>query len=577
MNPIPAIWVHGKCGFGSHGLVKHALEGTLWPTPRPFQFRQVMGALLQDPKEGGVVISDWGLKVNDPLLKNYTDKFPWAVFLSTSDEVGGLDWRSIKRPEVKVWIQMPFAGKHDDVDRRFPIGWHPQTRDHLRKLLISSPPRDLAWSFVGQGGPAREECLKALATMTGGYLLVTGGFHQGLSMEEYLTLLLRTKIAPSPAGGHSNDTFRTWEALEAGCLPMPSRAGRQDDRGFDYYCAAVEDPPFARVSDWRTFEMMVTNYLEAPHLLLEHTNRSTAWWLNYKRRFVTDLEDDLMTLGQTPPETNTLRHLVTVVMTTSPIHLHPSTDMIEAVIRKIRSYPELAECEVIIGVDGLSAEQLHHRERYEEYKRQLIHNCNWKPELSGVLPVVFSEYSHQSGMMGTLLSKVRTPVILFCCHDEAPKGDIDFRGIVNALLKNPTVNVVRPHVYSELLPEPSHGRLYLDRSPHVIEGVPLIRTVCWSQRPHLAKTEFYKRMIEDNFGEDAKVNIEDLMWPILSNQCLYHGVPHEKWGVWIYAPSGDMCRSEHLDGRGPEKRTQITYAYDGKPPLGAPRAGTVEP
>jgi hypothetical protein len=107
----------------------------------------------------------------------------------------------------------------------------------------------------------------------------------------------------------------------------------------------------------------------------------------------------------------------------------------------------------------------------------------------------------------------------------------------------------------------------------IVEGQPLLRTAQWSQRPHLASTEFYRNVLSRYFGTEARTMIEDVM----------HGVVDHAWRtdreqgwerfrLWLYAPPGDVKRSTHLDGRAGESKFEDrwVFAYDGPPPVGAP-------
>lgn len=61
---------------------------------------------------------------------------------------------------------------------------------------------------------------------------------------------------------------------------------------------------------------------------------------------------------------------ITIVIPTSVIPSHPSTDIIEETINTIRVH--LPDNEIIIQVDGLRDERLDWKDRYDEFKTRLL-------------------------------------------------------------------------------------------------------------------------------------------------------------------------------------------------------------
>jgi hypothetical protein len=72
-------------------------------------------------------------------------------------------------------------------------------------------------------------------------VIYTDGFSRGLASEDYINLLNDSKIVLCPSGASSPETFRFFEALKMGALPMVDRLP-----AFWYYLNA----PFAKTSWW---------------------------------------------------------------------------------------------------------------------------------------------------------------------------------------------------------------------------------------------------------------------------------------------------------------------------------------
>jgi hypothetical protein len=232
---------------------------------------------------------------------------------------------------------------------------------------------------------------------------------------------------------------------------------------------------------------------------------------------------------------------ITVLIPTSPIKAHPSTEIIDQTIASIRHW--LPGARIIIMVDGVRKEQWKARAGdYFEYVDRLLER-----ETSGEFRVfgwLFENHVHQVAMTRYTLPFVKTPLLMFVEHDCPLVTDrpIDWQGIVDALLSG-DVSCVR------FLPEsrvcPYH--LYLYEEQFESHGVPLWKTRQWSQRPHVATVELYKRAM-NVFSPEANTMIEDRLMTYVQHS------PWEEWKVATYIPDGNFHRSLHLDARGTDSK-----------------------
>jgi hypothetical protein len=431
------------------------------------------------------------------------------------------------------------------IDHRLPNGIHHDTREWLRQLRAEKPERDYVWTFLGQGGHAyRERCLAELQALEARhgrtFLGKTPGFSQGSPKADYLRLLLRSRIVPCPSGPALADSFRVYEALECGALPVANRdCPNPANRGLDLWPTYFAEPvPFPTLWDWNEFPAILDHLVADPVELLRRTNAATAWWLRQKRRIANQINDDIQRAsGIAPTPRSALSGRVTVLMPSSPIPSHPSLEIITDAVQRIRAVPELAGCEILILLDGVREEQLDRAPAYEEYKRRLIDACNWDDAFAGCVPVVFDRHTHQVAMTRHALSMVRTPLVYFVEHDTYAFGEIPWVPICDAM--SDAVPVVRFHIFHEVLPE--HRHLYHEREE--IGGVPLVRTTQWSQRPHLATTDYYRWLLDTYTREDDVSMIEDRVHGPVENE------PWERFRLRVYAPQGDMTRSQTSNGR----------------------------
>lgn len=484
-------------------------------------------------------------------------RYKHVLLILTGDEEAVFPYDKLAHPSMKVWIQTPHMGKTGRADRLIPNGWPPQIK-MLKEYKAEADNRKLNWFFAGQVTHSRREKLvKNLRTMTGGQLIESPGFTKGIPHNEYYRHLANAKVAPCPSGAVIPDSFRLYEALEAGCLPIADgKAPNLDVEGYWEFLFG-ERPPFPILDSWKDIEGHVQYHVD---VYPRTANRAFAWWQRKKLDMIDNLQDDLRDLDlianpllKRDDETNSQN--ITVLVPTSPIKMHPDTTVIEETIKSIRD--RLPNSRIILMFDGVREEQADRRAGYEEYIRRVLWLANW--EWSNVYPMIFDEHTHQAEMTRQALRHVRTDTILFVEHDTPLCEDIPFRELRWCVASN-TFNVIRLHHEALILPD--HKHMMLDSEPQTYYGIPILRTAQWSQRPHVASTDFYRRMLDTYFTDHAKTMIEDGIHGKVAEAYRTRGlVGWNEFKVGIYAPKGDMKRSYHTDARGQDSKFDETFIY----------------
>lgn len=563
------LWPNKARGFWDHGLLTQAQEGKLWPSIGPFEEVFDVKDLAQGEGAVLVVPGPWIGRHGIDGLADIVNKLPWCLVIQTSDEENRYDLSRFQHKLNWVWVQTP-RPDGPGHDRKFLLGPQHDTHEVIRsKGRICLAERKNRWAFGGQvNNRHREQCIGELRKRSDGDLLVTPGFSLGKPREQHLQTLLDSAIAPCPSGNFTPDTFRLYEAIEAGCLPIcDRRAPVWPDRS-SYWRLVLGQEPFPTVDNWAELPALIDKYNAQPAMAQQHANKANAWWQGYKWQFALSLMEDAKGLAGEP----TPNSPVTVLMPTSSIPAHPSTDMLEYAIRQTRSYQALKDAEVIIMIDGLHENHRHREAAYEEYKRRLLDLCSFHSDFRGCLPLVFDEHMHQSGMLRRALELVQTPLVFYQEHDTFPVNQIDFDGLIKATLSD-EVNVVTLHIFPHVFPE--HRYLMMDESPRDVCGVPLLRHQKWSQRPHLAKTGWYRRILPQFFGLNARTMIEDVLYGVIHTGVSQNPTTWERWKLWMYHPNDTatgILRSSTSDGRAGEPKLPMKFAYDGDTPPGAPRA-----
>lgn len=490
-------------------------------------FREVFEFTDLPPGEGAVVCLPAKAHEHDiPRLNADLAALPWVLLLLAEDECGDFNTDQLDHPNMRVWVQTPWPGRYQRNDRALGVYW----REECPLVLAATrPERDLSWAFVGQvTHRRRRECAEALRGLPEGFLRETSVFgarpdEGGLSYADYLATMARAKVIPCPSGAVNPDSFRVWEALEAGCVPAVDAVSPRVDFPAGYWDLVASGAPFPLVHDWATFPAVLADVLADWQL---HAVRCSAWWLAEKHRLREALLDTVATLsGQ-----SRTRHAFTALIPTSPIPDHPSTAHLVETVNSIRAR---SDCPIIISCDGVRPEQQDIRERYLEYVREVLRLAHH--EWDGVQVIVHEEHLHQVAMARHALELVQTEAILYVEHDTPLCGDVPW----DELLAAP-YDVVR--LYHELQIPAEHGYLHRERAGN------FLATVQWSQRPHIARADYYRRMLAECFSVEARTFVEDKMHSVAQ---LYP----ERHRIAIYLPDGpDIRRSYHTDGRaGAEK------------------------
>jgi hypothetical protein len=575
MTTIPVIWLNLAensipRGFWDQGLLERLFRGELYRTRYAYEHHEV-GPDSEWPQldGGGAIVvmpgSYHAERVNeiDALLA----RLAWVLLIVTSDEESLFPISQLQHPRLIVWVEPNPELRYDPAVRFLGVTCRDDTAHLLEPHAIVMGERPADVFFAGQITHERRRLMySALEELAADpelnvNLLATEGFTQGFSRDDYMRFMAEAKIIPCPSGPAIVDTFRFWEALEAGAIPIADARCEGKPEGY-WHILFGGEPPFPILDDWRALPQIARPLIES---WPREANRIQAWWQRWRRDLVGRIEADVDALRDagTEPE---LADLITVIVPTSPIHSHPALDVLNETLDSLEA--RLPGCEVIVVADGVRPEQEHLRERYGEYLRAMMRSLAFGQH--NAVPLLLDEWGHQANATRAALALVRTPLVLFVEHDCPLVGEIPFAQLAEVILAG-EANVIRfSHEASILEP---YQHLMLDEEPRDILGVPLVATVQWSQRPHLALTTFYRQIIRRYFGVESRTMIEDVMHGVVQRAHVDGG-----WGMFrlfIYTPPGDIKRSTTSDGRGDEPKFEMVMEYDEEQPEWAPRASSL--
>lgn len=191
--------------------------------------------------------------------------FSSVLVIITSDEEGKFPIDDLYHPNMVV-CSTYFNPKFKKVDKWLPIGY-------AKRIDLPLPMKTTPWFFSGQvTHQSRRECVEALKSLGNGDLVETKGFAQGLPQDEYYERLSKARIAPCPMGNVNDDSFRVYEALELGCVPIPEHP--------EFWQSLFGEVPFPVIRDWEQLPGYIMDTLKDYPAI---NNKCQAWWQRKKR------------------------------------------------------------------------------------------------------------------------------------------------------------------------------------------------------------------------------------------------------------------------------------------------------
>jgi len=482
-------------------------------------------------------------------LQAYIDNMDWVVLMIVGDEEALFKFEELQHPRMHIYVMSPRKQARylrDNVSF-LGTGYSPA----VRHLDFIPPVKDIDYFFAGQVTHERRQIMnKYIRSLEGdtnwnGKYLATTSFTSGLDPEEYIETMARAKVAVCPSGPETPDTFRLFEALECGAVPIadtrvPSNKNNADF-GDDYWEFFFGEPvPFPVITDWGNLHGYIQDVLDNYDAI---SVKVATWWNNYKYIMTSRLSNIIYDLSGLDA---IVLEPVTILIPTSPIKSHPSTAIInETIMNTAKHFKQPVQ--IVVMADGISETTKQYSEAYAEYLRRVL----WQASRGkyNVLVLTHDKHLHQANMAREAVEMaVATPCILFVEHDAplVPDFDFDFDLLCQPILSG-EVNVLRFHHEAQVLDV--HRHLMLE-APTRKNGVPLWRTRQWSQRPHLANTEFYRTMLA-NYFDDKPTMIEDVMHGVVDNKVLEGGMMawYEFRLCMYYPETKNIKRSYHIDGR----------------------------
>ena len=157
----------------------------------------------------------------------------------------------------------------DNHVKCIPIGYKSGIKD------IKKNNRKYKWTFTGTPHKSsRHDLLFQLADIKPFFCHKTEKFDTKIiSVEEMSEVLSSTEFIPCPNGFFHPETYRLYEALECGCIPIVENA-------YKYYDRLFPDNPFIKVGKWGDAKSVIKGWKKDQ--VKNKQEECKRWWVNYK-------------------------------------------------------------------------------------------------------------------------------------------------------------------------------------------------------------------------------------------------------------------------------------------------------
>lgn len=219
-----------------------------------------------------------------------------VVVVVHSDEESLFPWQELEHPNMRRWVMTPTPDTKPVGGVRFiGEGWPTGTPEILARLPERFPMWDV--SFAGQvTHPRRDQMMASIADIVQGSVVTspTTSFAGGMPRRTYLYQLADTKLAPCPSGPVTADSFRVYEALEAGCVPILDGVDGRGRPARDFWRLILGAHPLPVIDDWADLPVLVDR------LLGEWDDQSRivgSWWGDRKALWVDQMAADVASVS----------------------------------------------------------------------------------------------------------------------------------------------------------------------------------------------------------------------------------------------------------------------------------------
>ena len=118
-----------------------------------------------------------------------------------------------------------------------------------------------------------------------------GGQGNGIEYQQYLDICCQSRFVICPSGSMTADTFRVYEAMECGAIPIADRRSPRDEPGFNYWIECYPHNTVFAISEWteeiyefmQCYPLHPLEEIDIPVVAAKMDYKNNFWWEKYKQ------------------------------------------------------------------------------------------------------------------------------------------------------------------------------------------------------------------------------------------------------------------------------------------------------
>jgi hypothetical protein len=198
------------------------------------------------------------------------------------DETGSYDLSQIYNKCHYVF--RPFCSNkyfNNDKVKCIPIGY----KSGIKEIKKSN--RKYKWTFTGTPHKSsRQDLLFQFSDIKPSFCHKTNKFDEKIiSVEKMNDIFSSTLYLPCPNGFFHPETYRLYEALQCGCIPIVENA-------YKYYDRLFPKNPFIKIDKWIDAKFIINNWENDK--IKKKQDECRNWWNNYKTNLQEDIKNKLL-------------------------------------------------------------------------------------------------------------------------------------------------------------------------------------------------------------------------------------------------------------------------------------------
>lgn len=263
--------------------------------PFTYQYEHIKMESASGIQNKNIIIID--NLINEKKLKYYQQLYynnNNVLLIHLSDEYFHDDYRCYEYCNT-VWRNLwnPTLSHYKNVNF-FPLGYKSGFKKDIDNIEIKNK-RNI-WFFAGDIKKSNRKVMyDNMMKIEGGCCHLTAHFNSpdGLGVKDYREHMENSIFVPCPAGFAHLDSFRIYEALEAGCIPIV-----ENGRGLDCFTPYLGENPIPMISDWNNVEEVINDIVKKGEV--ESISKACAeWWKKHKLYIQQKIEKDFNNINIT--------------------------------------------------------------------------------------------------------------------------------------------------------------------------------------------------------------------------------------------------------------------------------------